>query len=381
MLAAYDLNIAEHCGIDRYNRELLGRLPKLRKDFRATTLPGRNASKTAQEKGFRSVSPQEIAPGRHQTASIPLNRNFPDVLRNFVYAHIRAGEVLRRMGADIFHCTKNYTVPAFASCAIVTTVHDVIPLALSREYSASFPHVVWYRYNYGCSVRRSKRLIVISKFTGDELLRFHPACRGKIRVIPLGCDPEFGACHGPESARAAMLNLGVEGPYVLSMGGAEPRKNVQQLIGAFTLAPPKHHCLVIVGNRWRDRILHIPAGAPVHILCGLSQSDLAAAYTAASAFVFPSLYEGFGLPVLEAMACGVPVLVHNGAALPEVAGAAALTVDMRDGAACMAALRKVLSERSLADELRAAGRERVGMFSWEKTARLTAEVYDEALSA
>jgi alpha-1,3-rhamnosyl/mannosyltransferase len=138
---------------------------------------------------------------------------------------------------------------------------------------------------------------------------------------------------------------------------------------------------VIVGDRWRGVSLRVPAGAPVRILSGLSQSELAAAYTAASAFVFPSLYEGFGLPVLEAMACGVPVIVHNGSSLPEVAGTSALAVDMRDGAACMAALRKILGDRALADALRAAGRERVGMFPWETTARLTAEVYDEALAA
>ncbi|MDR2123950.1 MAG: glycosyltransferase family 4 protein [Desulfovibrio sp.] len=353
MLVAYDLNIAGHCGIDRYNRELLGRLPKLRKDFQAVMLPER---RTDRLRGIR-------------------------VLSNFIYSHSAAGRALRAAGADLFHCTKNFTVPAYASCAIVTTIHDVIPLALSREYCASYPYLIWYRYNYGCSVSRSRFLIVISKFTGDELLRFYPACRGKIRVIPQGCDPAFGACHSPESARAAMFKLGVAGPYVLSMGGAEPRKNVQQLIGAFTDARPRHHCLVIVGNYWRGVPLRVPAGAPVRILSGLSQPDLAAAYTAASAFVFPSLYEGFGLPVLEAMACGVPVLVHNGASLPEVAGAAALRVDMRDGAACAAALRKVLSDRTLADELRAAGRERVGMFSWETTARLTAEVYDEALAA
>ncbi|MDR2605084.1 MAG: glycosyltransferase family 4 protein [Desulfovibrio sp.] len=353
MLVAYDISSAEHCGIDRYNRELLGRLPKLRKDFQALMLPERRSG------GRRCVR----------------------VLGNFMYSHFAVGSALRAAGADLFHCTKNFTVPAFASSAIVTTIHDVIPLAMSREYSASCPRVAWYRYNYGCSVRRSKLLIVISKFTRDELLRFYPGCRDRIRVIPLGCDPEFGACRSPESARAAMRELGVEGPYVLSMGGAEPRKNNQKLIGAFTDAPPKHHSLVIVGDRWRGKRLHVPAGAPVRILSGLAQPDLASAYTAASAFVFPSLYEGFGLPVLEAMACGTPVITHNGASLPEVAGASALLVDMRDAAACMAALRKVLSDRSLAEELRAAGRERVEMFSWETTARLTAEVYDEALAA
>jgi glycosyltransferase involved in cell wall biosynthesis len=84
--------------------------------------------------------------------------------------------------------------------------------------------------------------------------------------------------------------------------------------------------------------------------------------------------------MLEAMACGTPVIAHNGSAVPEVVGAGALTVDMRDGTACMAALRKILSDRALADAMRTAGRERVGLFSWEKTAQLTAEVYDEALA-
>jgi glycosyltransferase involved in cell wall biosynthesis len=242
MRVAYDFSIAEHCGIDRYNRELLGHLPKLRGDFQAIMLSKRRQT------------------GRHCVR----------VLGNFLYSRFAVGSALRAAGADLFHCTKNFTVPAHASCAIVTTVHDVIPLALSREYCASYPYAVWYRYNYDCSVRRSKFLIAISKFTGNELLRFYPECRDRIRVVPQGCDPEFGACRSPESARAAMRELGIEGPYVLSMGGAEPRKNVQQLIGAFTDAPPKHHCLVIVGDRWRGVSLRVPAGAPVRILSGLS---------------------------------------------------------------------------------------------------------------
>jgi glycosyltransferase involved in cell wall biosynthesis len=155
---------------------------------------------------------------------------------------------------------KNYIIPAFAPCKIVTTIHDVIPLTV-REYHVSSPHALWYRYNYACSARRSDLIVVISKFTGNELLRFYPECRDKLRVIHQGCDPDFGACHTGDSAREAMRAFGIGTPYVLSMGGAEPRKNVQGLVDAFAADPLGYHSLVIVGNLWRGLTLRIPAGA------------------------------------------------------------------------------------------------------------------------
>jgi glycosyltransferase involved in cell wall biosynthesis len=187
----------------------------------------------------------------------------------------------------------------------------------------------------------------------------------------------------PAQARNIMLGLGVDRPYVMTMGGAEPRKNVAMLLNLFSQAGQTlGRDLVLVGGSWRGQALlttERPAEC-VHVLQNLSEYELVAAYTAAEVFVFPSLYEGFGLPILEAMACGVPVLAHNGSSIPELAQDAAMLVDMRDSKVCYQGLKRLLKEESLRTDLVAAGKERLKCFSWNYTAARTVEIYQHVAS-
>lgn len=351
MLVGYDFNIPANCGIDRYNRELVKHLPKYARDFRPFFLD------------------------RNPTAE----RRASHVIKNFIHNRFFAGKELRIAGVDIFHCTKNFMLPMFNACKIVTTIHDIIPIAFKDAYSSSLSYKIWYRTNYASSIKRSCALITISKFSFMEILKIYPECKKKLNIIYQGCDPNFSNSLGIDEAQTIMSSYGIDTPYVLTIGGAEPRKNVQHFVDAFVAMPPQDYQLVIIGNDWRGQSLKISSGDPVRILTNLSQTALAAAYTAASVFVFPSLYEGFGIPVLEAMACGTPVVAHNGSAMPEVVGNAGVLVDMHDMVSCMSVVHRLIKESSYADDLREAGKERILLFPWEKTAQQTAEVYEYAI--
>ena len=285
---------------------------------------------------------------------------------------------LKAQNVDVFHCTKNIGVPVTKSLPVVTTIQDIIPLALADIYSPTRVQRELYYFNLRQTLTISSVLIAISAFSRDELLRYFPGCRNKVHCIPLGCDPDFS--RGMTRARAweIMHDFGVRRPFILTMGGAEPRKNVNMLLKLHGQAQDMFAWdLVIIGGAWRGKNLAVDASRSESVfeLRGLSEEALAAAYTAADVFVFPSLYEGFGLPVLEAMACGVPVLAHDGSSMPEVACEAAMLVDMHSASACLSGLMRLLKDRELRQDLIAAGRERVRLFSWNVTAAKTVEIY------
>jgi glycosyltransferase involved in cell wall biosynthesis len=192
-------------------------------------------------------------------------------------------------------------------------------------------------------------------------------------VTPLAADASFAA----PVERTGHPTLGR--PYVLAVGTLEPRKNLERLIAAWGRLPPAlqdSHTLALVGPRgWDDApILSAARAAGAQLLGGVTDDELRALYAGAAAFVYPSLYEGFGLPVLEAMAAGAPVITSNVSSLPEVAGDAALLVDPRDEAAIAEAIERVVTDPTLADDLRARGRPRAAAFSWARTARETLAV-------
>lgn len=263
---------------------------------------------------------------------------------------------LRACRADVLHCT-TYRGPVHTRTPLVVTVHDIAvfrhPDAFprwTREYSRrTVPRVL----------RAAQRVLAVSEFTALELEDVLGIAREKIRVVPNAVDAVFS----PAGPRA-------DGDYVLAVGTLEPRKNLVRTIDAVARLGMELH---VVGARGWGGIE--ARGEHVRWLGEVSDEELARQYRGALCLAYPSLYEGFGIPVLEAMACGTPVVTSAGGATAEVGGAAAVLVDPLDSAAIAAGIEQAIASRHA---LRVLGLERAGGFSWDDSARLTVEAYREA---
>jgi glycosyltransferase involved in cell wall biosynthesis len=277
--------------------------------------------------------------------------------------------------ADIVHAPSPAAVPPAARGQhLVATVHDLA----FRLHPAMYP-APWrslYRLGLRRAIRRADALLAPSRHTADDLVRAG-APSERVHVTPLAATLPSG---GDEPVPAG---LGIGEPYLLFVGTLEPRKNVVRLIRAYRRAIEAAnlpHSLVLAGSLgWRAEGVHrqlaVPGPGKVVLTGRMDAGDLDALYRNADAFCYPSLYEGFGLPVLEAMARGIPVVCSNASSLPEVAGDAAILVDPRSVERLAEALALVLGDDRERERLGAAGRARAGSFSWERTARETLEVY------
>jgi glycosyltransferase involved in cell wall biosynthesis len=267
----------------------------------------------------------------------------------------------------------HYNAPLFFGRApLVITVHDLIHLrfpGLARRRGAR----LYARLMSPRACRLARAVICVSQATRRDLLEIVPDAEPKVRVIPHGCD---FAPPSAEGRRATLERLGLVPGYVLYAGNVRPHKNVDVLIRALRrFAATDRPKLVLAGEDQMPLFWPARSDPEVRMLGRLPIEDLPALYSGAGAFVFPSLYEGFGLPPLEAMACGAPVICSNAGSLPEVVGEAAILFPPEDEEALACALRRVLAEPGLADALRAKGFERARRFLWEKTASETAELY------
>jgi glycosyltransferase involved in cell wall biosynthesis len=243
-----------------------------------------------------------------------------------------------------------------------------------------------YRYRLGKILDHSAAIIAVSASTRDDICRFYPIPREKIRVIPLGYDREL---FRPRQAPGVLGRYGLQGiPYLLSVGSDMPRKNLLRLARSFAIMRDRSHHLVLAGlhaTEAKKRILAEAAAAGaqdrIRFLDYVRDEDLPVLYSGATLFCYPSLYEGFGLPVLEAMACGTPVVASNTTSLPEVAGQAAILVDPTDCEELAAALDLVLDDTRRRESMRAAGLKQVASFSWERAAQETWSVLQGAVKS
>jgi glycosyltransferase involved in cell wall biosynthesis len=262
----------------------------------------------------------------------------------------------RARAADVLHCP-TYRGPVRTATPLVVTVHDV---AVFRHPEA-FPRWTrsYSRFAVPRVLRTARRVLAVSEFTASELEAVLGVPREKITVTPNAVDAVFS----PDGARP-------EGDYVLAVGTLEPRKNLARTIEAAARLGLE---LRVVGARGWGGVE--ARGSHVVWLGEISDEELARQYRGALCVAYPSLYEGFGIPVLEAMACGAPVVTSAGGATEEVAGGAAVLVDPHDVAAIAEGTEAAIGRR---DELRGLGLERARAYSWDETARLTVAAYREA---
>lgn len=269
---------------------------------------------------------------------------------------------------DVFLSTNSYLTAWFTRIPCAVIVHDLVAFLDGAEAQARAARIE--RATIRPALRRAGALLCNSEATRGDLLARFPGVAARAHVVPFAADARFAAARPDPAAEA---RHGLDGPYVLAVGTLEPRKNLERLIAAWA-GLPATHVLALVGPRgWGDQpILEAARRAgDVRLLGRVSDEDLASLYAGCACFAFPSLYEGFGLPVLEAMAAGAPVLTSNVSSLPEVAGDAALLVDPLDVGAIRDGLARLLGDEALREDLRARGRDRAAGFSWDRTAAET----------
>jgi glycosyltransferase involved in cell wall biosynthesis len=284
---------------------------------------------------------------------------------------------LRQAGVDVFHATQ-FTIPLLWSGPIVTTIHDCAYDRFPSEFGERDRIARWYyRTMMRYAVTRSNHVIAVSESTRRDLAEFYGLSDRKVSVIYEGIDPSFADSEAPRE---------IESEYVLYVGSERPRKNLERLLGAydeFSRGLDEAPRLVLVGE-YESRFLDVEQRATelgirdnIVVLGFVSDDRLKSLYANALALVFPSLYEGFGLPVLEAMAAGTPVVAADAASIPEVAGDAAEYVNPNSVESIATGLSSVLDDDHRRAELVEAGFERVKTFDWERTAAKTAKVYRE----
>ena len=296
-----------------------------------------------------------------------------------------APRALRRDPVDLFHGVTGFELPRGVPGRLVTTVHDLVPLR--------FPGLVPWQHRWAVrgllagALRRATRVIAVSEATREEILARYRLPPEKVAVVHEAASPRF---RPPSAADRAALRerYGLRAPYLLFVGLLEPKKNVKAVLAAVARLRAARVWdgteLVVAGAAgWgpdpRRTVQRLALDGVVRFLGPVPDADLPALYGDALAFVFPSLWEGFGLPVLEAMATGAPVVASRRGALPEITGGAALLVEP-DPEPLAAALGTILADSGLRARLREAGLARAATFSWERAATETLAVYRRTLA-
>ena len=317
-----------------------------------------------------------------------LGPNFRTVLEpsaNYsIREQIHVPWVLRRERPDVFH-SPHYVLPPAVRCRSVVTIHDCIHL-MFPQYLPNRAAYAYAKASMWSAARQSSRILTVSEASKRDLLRFFDVPPDKIVVVYNAIDDRFSATPAEEDVARVRERYQLDHEFVLYVGNVKPHKNLVRLIEAFDRLRGRGFDdlkLLIIG----DEISKLPAlrravhqyklHKHVRFLGFLPADTLAVLYRLAKVFVFPSLYEGFGLPPLEAMACGTPVVTSNVSSLPEVVGDAAMLIDPYDVESIADGISRVLSDPALAIELRARGILRAREFSWERSVARTRALYQE----
>ena len=295
---------------------------------------------------------------------------------------------LRREAVDLFHAP-HYVLPPLTPCQSVVTIHDCIHLRFPQYLPSTLGHAYAWAQMW-TATHRAARVITVSEASKRDILRYFRLPERKIDVIYNAIDDRFWGQPDADEISRVRERYRLNDPFVLYAGNIKPHKNLERLIEAFHLmrqdTPHLANVqLLIIGDEiskyatLRRAVHRHKLHKHVRFFGFVSDQTLAALYRLADVFVFPSLYEGFGLPPLEAMASGTPVITSNVSSLPEVVGDAALMIDPYDPAAIADAMQRVLETPALREELQRKGLARAREFSWERSVARVRDIYDEVM--
>lgn len=336
-------------------------------------LAGRGIVRIDREK--RSLGGVEAVPD----LIIPGGRS----LAKFTWPNFQLPEGAMRSGLDLVHFTTPYGSFRHTGFKKVITICDVTPLLFPGAHGRM--NVVHHRWILPSILRCADHIITISEASKRDIVRLYRIAEEKITVTLLAADPSYRPL---SPGGGGYLVTALPRPYILNVGTLEPRKNLEGLLRAFARAKKKGipHTLVITGaSGWGESgLAQLPAELGIAdsvLFTGfVADEALPHLYANADFFVYPSLYEGFGLPVLEAMACGTPVIASNTSSIPEVAGDAGILVDPCSEGELAAAMMRLAGDDQLRNDLKKRGINRAAGFSWEKTAQETFAVYGKVLA-
>ena len=292
---------------------------------------------------------------------------------------------LRRHPVDVLHV--QYTAPPLVPCPLVATIHDLA----FEHLPETFKRRSWMqlRLTVRATARRAARIITVSNYSRDDIVATYGIAPELITVTPEAAPPHFARVTSGNELKRVRESYGIAKDYILSLCSIQPRKNLVRLIEAYTSLRQSRPAgefpqLVLAGKRaWLDRetirAAERNSGDRDIVFTGyVPEQELPALYSGAICFVYPSYFEGFGLPVLEAMQCGVPVVAGNRTSLPEVVGDAGALIDPFDERELAAAIARVIDNPDYRAQLCVKGLKRAKLFSWTTAARLTLQVYERA---
>ena len=357
----YTSAVRQRAGIGRYTRSLVGALAELDHSNNYVLF---SAGRDLEARAW---------PSNYKLRELPLTDRHMAIVWQRLRLPVPVELITGRL--DVFH-SPDFVLPPVRRARAALTVHD---LSFMRCPECSSPQLLDYLMNaVPRSVSRADLLLADSVCTRQDLIELLRVPEDRIVVICPGVDPRFAPQPEGGRAEAVLRRYGIRRPYILGLGTLQPRKNFPRLIRAYGDLKSTHHLphqLVIGGgNGWLyegigETINELGLREDVLLPGFVADEDLPVLYSAAEVFAFPSLYEGFGIPVLEAMACGTPVVTSSTSSLPEVAGDAALLVPPEDTDALADALWRLLEDGALRDQLRSRGLERARLFTWRSAAQ------------
>ena len=361
-----------NAGISRYIRGVCAHLPTVPGDERFVVYTNESLRSWPEVEGRRL----RLAPTRLPTVS-PVAR--------IAWEQVVLPVLAWRDRLDVLHCPLN-VLPIASRVPVVLTIHDLTFLRYPERFHPAKQRYLATFTRY--AARHASRIVTDSASTRADVIDAFGIDPNRVAVVYPGVDPDFRPYDGEgESPHAFRARMGVPEQYVLYLGTLEPRKNVDRLVRAFArlVWEGLPHTLVLAGGRGWDyaaidrAIADEGIGHRVIVPGYVRREDQPLWYSAAELFVYPSQYEGFGLPVLEALACGTPVVTSDASSLPEVVGRAGITIDPTDEVALTDAMRSVLTETRVATHLREAGPAQALSFTWAEAAAGCVRAYREAV--